>query len=92
MAEVGIDIGSHYPKHLSVFLASKWDYVFTVCDSANEACPFFPGAAKREHRGFTDPAAAVGTDAQRLAEFRRVRDEIRDWLTAFVDEVRRDAV
>jgi arsenate reductase (thioredoxin) len=88
MAEVGIDIAVHFPKHLERFIAEPWDYVFTVCDNANESCPIFPGAGRRVHRSFDDPAAAVGTEAERLAEFRRVRDEIRDWLSAIAAEVR----
>ena len=88
LAEVGIDISAHFPKHLDRFVAEPWDYVFTVCDNANESCPIFPGAGRRVHRSFDDPAAAVGTEAERLAEFRRVRDEIRDWLSAFVSETK----
>jgi arsenate reductase (thioredoxin) len=86
MAEVGIDIAAHFPKHLERFVAEPWDCVFTVCDNANESCPIFPGAGKRVHRSFDDPAAAEGTEAERLAEFRRVRDEIRAWLADFVAE------
>lgn len=78
MAEVGIDISSHYPKHLERFLNDQWDYVITVCDSANEACPFFPGGKRRLHWSFEDPAAARGGEEERLAVFRLVRDQIRD--------------
>ena len=88
MAEVGIDISAHFPKHLERFVAEPWDYVFTVCDNANESCPVFPGAGRRVHRSFDDPAATVGTAEERLAEFRRVRDEIRDWLRAFIASTR----
>ena len=77
MAEAGIDLASHYPKHLERFLNDQWDYVITVCDSANEACPLFPGGRERIHWSFEDPAAAQGTEDERLAVFRRVRDEIR---------------
>ena len=80
MAEVGADLGSAKPKSLSEFLSQSFDKVLTTCDSANEACPVFPGRAERFHRDFFDPAHAAGTEAEQLAVFRRVRDEIRSWL------------
>jgi arsenate reductase (thioredoxin) len=84
MDELGIDLGSHTSKTLDRFLAEPWDYVITVCDTASERCPVFPGAAMRLHWGFDDPSAARGTEEERLAEFRRVRDAIatrlRSWL------------
>ncbi len=84
MAEIGIDLRGHTSKTLDRFLGEPWDYVITVCDSANETCPVFPQAAARLHWSFEDPSAAGGTEAQRLAVFRRVRDEIRqrleEWL------------
>jgi arsenate reductase len=76
MDELGIDIRSHTSKTLDRFLAERWDFVVTVCDSANERCPVFPGAATRLHWSFEDPSAAAGDEEQRLAVFRRVRDEI----------------
>jgi arsenate reductase len=86
MAELGIDIAGHESKTLDRFLDERWDYVVTVCDSANEACPVFPGATQRVHWSFDDPSRATGTEAQRLVTFRRVRDEIatrlREWLAA----------
>jgi arsenate reductase (thioredoxin) len=84
MDELGIDLGGHTSKTLDRFLAEPWDHVITVCDTANERCPVFPGAAMRLHWGFDDPSAARGTEEERLAEFRRVRDAIatrlRSWL------------
>jgi arsenate reductase len=80
MAEVGIDISEGRSKHLNEFLDRAFDLVLTVCDSAAEACPVFPGPARRVHRDFYDPAQATGTDAEVQATFRRVRDEIREWL------------
>jgi arsenate reductase len=84
MDELGIDLGGHTSKTLDRFLAEPWDYVITVCDTANERCPVFPGAVMRLHWGFDDPSAARGTEEERLAEFRRVRDAIatrlRSWL------------
>ena len=77
MSEEGIDISRHTSKTLDEFLDQPWDYVITVCDSANESCPAFPAAAKRLHWSFPDPASAAGTEEKRLAVFRQVRDAIR---------------
>ena len=84
MAEIGIDLRHHTSKTLDRYLGERWDYVITVCDSANEACPVFPRAATRLHWSFEDPSAATGTDEQRLAVFRRVRDEIRGRLQTWL--------
>lgn len=84
MREVGIDLGDHRSKALDGFLGERWDWVVTVCDAASERCPVFPGAARRVHRGFDDPSRATGDEAERLAAFRRVRDEIRAWLDAWL--------
>jgi len=86
MRELGIDITPHTSKTLDRFLDWKLDYVITVCDSANESCPVFPNAVTRLHWSFDDPSAATGTDEERLAEFRRVRDEIAARLETFVSE------
>ena len=84
MAEAGVDIAGHSSKTLDRFLEERWDYVVTVCDSAYETCPVFPRAATRLHWGFDDPSGATGNEDERLAVFRRVRDEIKisivDWL------------
>ncbi len=84
MREIGIDISSHTSKTLVRFLDEEWDYVITVCDNANEACPFFPGAATRLHWSFEDPSAATGGDEAKLAAFRRIRDQIRARLEEFI--------
>ena len=76
MAEIGIDLGGHTSKTLDRFVQQPWDFVITVCDSANEACPVFPAAAKRLHWSFPDPSRATGDDEQRLAVFQQVRDQI----------------
>ena len=86
MDEVGIDLRGHTSKTLDRFLDDKWDCVITVCDSANERCPLFPGAAARLHWSFDDPSAAQGTDEERLAAFRRVRDAIRAQLGRWLSE------
>jgi arsenate reductase len=86
MAEVGIDLGTHTSKTVDQLLDRPWDYVITVCDSANERCPLFPGWTTRLHWSFEDPSQATGSEDRRLATFRRVRDEIRTrlerWLAA----------
>ena len=84
MAEIGIDISAHRSKCLDEFLGEPFDYIITVCDNAAENCPVFPGKAKRIHWSFDDPAEAVGSDADHLAVFRRVRDEIAEKLKGFV--------
>lgn len=76
MAEIGVDISGQESKTLDRFLNQPFDYVVTVCDSANEACPFFPGARERLHWSFPDPSKAEGTEAEQLAAYRGVRDEI----------------
>jgi arsenate reductase (thioredoxin) len=83
MKELGIDISNHRSKHVDEFQGQQFDYVLTVCDNAKESCPFFPGDTKRLHRGFDDPAAHEGTEEERLAVFRRVRNEIREYLKTF---------
>ena len=80
MKEIGIDISGQRSKSVEEFLDKELDYVVTVCDRANEACPFFPGGKERTHEGFEDPAAIEGSDEQKTAGFRRVRDVIRAWL------------
>jgi arsenate reductase (thioredoxin) len=77
MAEVGVDISNGRPKHWGPFLNQAWDLVVTVCDSARESCPLFPGAAEQIHVSFPDPILAEGTEEERLAVYRAVRDDIR---------------
>jgi arsenate reductase (thioredoxin) len=77
MEELGLDISGQESKTLDRYLGESFDYVITVCDDANEACPIFPGAEKRLHWSFEDPSAATGTDDERLDVFRTVRDRIR---------------
>src|SRR5215211_3385046 len=82
MEEIGIDISGQESKTLDRYLDQPFDYVITVCDDANEACPFFPGAQSRLHWSFEDPSRAEGSDEERLEVFRRVRDEIKDRVQA----------
>ena len=84
MGEVGISLGGHSSKTFDQFLAQPWDYVVTVCDSANERCPIFPARTTRLHWSFEDPSAAGGSEEEKLKTFRRIRDEIsqkiRGWI------------
>ncbi len=83
MREAGVDIAEHRSKNVSEFLQQPFDLVITVCDSAKEACPYFPGEVQRLHWSFPDPAAATGTQEERLAVFRQVRDQIGERITDF---------
>jgi len=83
MKELGIDISGHRSKSVDEFIGQQFDYVLTVCDNAKESCPIFPGHATRIHRNFDDPAEVKGADEERLAAFRRVRDELREYLKSF---------
>jgi arsenate reductase (thioredoxin) len=84
MAELGIDISDQTSKTLERYRDDAWDLVVTVCDRAKEACPVFPGARRTAHWAFDDPAEVEGSPEQRLAEFRRVRDEIAARIRAFL--------
>jgi arsenate reductase len=84
MAEIGIDLSAHTSKVLDQFLTQPWDYVITVCDTANEACPLFPAKSRRLDWSFDDPSQATGTEEQCLAIFRCVRDQIKDRVTDWV--------
>src|SRR5215210_3115672 len=77
MDELGVDISGQESKTLDRYLGNRFDYVVTVCDEANEACPFFPGAGQRLHWSLPDPAAAQGTEDERLEVFRLVRNLLR---------------
>ncbi len=83
MQEAGIDITGQHSKHINELAAVPFDYVVTVCDSANESCPVLPGSAKRVHVGFDDPprlAKDAKSDSEALPHYRRVRDEIRTFV------------
>ena len=78
MGEAGIDISHNSPKNVSQYLDTEWDYVITVCDDANETCPFFLGKVKhRLHMGFEDPSNAIGSEDFIISEFRKIRDQIK---------------
>ncbi|MGE3268841.1 MAG: arsenate reductase ArsC [Chloroflexota bacterium] len=80
MAELGIDIAGQESKTLDRYLSEPFTAVVTVCDQAAEACPVFPGAARRLHWSFPDPSKATGTEAQQLETYRLVRDDIRQHI------------
>ncbi len=85
MQEAGVDISAHTSKHLDQFAGQPFDHVITVCDHAREVCPVFPGAKNQLHWSFDDPAAATGSDEQKLRIFRRVRDEIHHRIRRFLE-------
>lgn len=87
MKEIGIDLSGHRSKHVDEFAGQSFDYVLTVCDNAKESCPIFPGHGIRIHNAFDDPASLEGSEQDRLTLFRRVRDEIREYLKAFPKQV-----
>ena len=89
MRELGIDISGHRSKPVDEFAGQPFDYILTVCDNARGTCPIYPGHANRLHHSFDDPAAVGGTVDQRLAAFRRVRDEIRNYLRGFPPQATR---
>lgn len=86
MGEIGIDISGHRSKSAEEFVGQEFDFIITVCDNAKETCPVFPGNATRIHQSFEDPPENVGDYESRLKIFRRVRDEIRDWLNLFISQ------
>ncbi|GMQ81474.1 MAG: arsenate reductase ArsC [Rhodothermia bacterium] len=80
MAELGIDISAHTSKVLTAYDDRHFAWVVTVCDSAKEACPVFPGSVNRLHRTFSDPSEVKGSEEDRRKAFRKARDELRDWI------------
>lgn len=87
MEEIGVDISRQESKSMDEFLNEEFDYIITLCDHAAMACPNFPGQGKRIDWSFEDPAAAIGTIEERLAVFRRVRDEMKSKIEEFLKTV-----
>ena len=88
MAEAGVDISGHTSKNVSDLMDIPFDYIITVCDHARESCPLFPGNAKVIHAGFDDPpflAQSFEREDDKLACYRRVRDEIRAFVETLPD-------
>lgn len=95
MAEAGVDISGQYSKLVEELEPGDFDYVITVCDHAHESCPMFSGRAKIIHRSFDDPprlAANAATEEEGLAHYRRVRDEIRDYVLGLPEELCRTSI
>jgi len=84
MQELGIDISAQRSKTLDEFAGERFDYVITLCGDAHERCPLFWGGVERLHIGFHDPSKSIGNEEEILAEFRRVRDEIRSKLGEYL--------
>jgi arsenate reductase len=85
MREIGMDISGHRSKSVDEFAGQEFDYVITVCDNAKETCPVFSGKAMRIHQSFEDPPPPGAKSAEEtLSIFRRVRDEIREWMGSFI--------
>jgi len=77
MSELGVDISTQASKTLDPYVDQRFDHVITVCDDANETCPYFPNATHRSHWSLPDPSKATGTEAEQLAVYRQVRDDLR---------------
>jgi arsenate reductase (thioredoxin) len=86
MLEDGIDISNHTSNNVNEYAEVNFDFIITVCDNANERCPYFPSNSKRFHFNFPDPAKATGTEEEIMTEFRRVREMIKKYCEQFVKE------
>jgi len=86
MAEDGIDISNQTSNNIEEYFDVNFDYVVTVCDHAKESCPYFPTQAIKFHHNFPDPAKAIGTEAEIMAEFRSTRDLVRAYMKDFINE------
>lgn len=86
MKEDGIDISGHTSNNVSEYLEINFDYLITVCDNARERCPYFPGGVKKFHHNFPDPAKVKGSEKDTMAQFRKVRDMIKDYVRKFIKE------
>jgi arsenate reductase len=80
MSEIGIDVSNCRSKGLNIFKDTKFNCVVTVCDQAKESCPYFPGGNLHLHKGFSDPSEFKGKPEDVINEYRRIRDEIKDWI------------
>ena len=87
MNESGVDISKNISNHVSEYVDYKFDYVITVCDNAEEKCPYFTFTAKRLHNSFVDPAKAKGNRTEQLLVYRTVRDEIRQYVKGLIDSL-----
>jgi arsenate reductase len=90
LAEIGLDITDFSSKHISLFLDQNIDIIVTVCDSAKENCPFFPGAKQYIHKSFPDPSQFSGSEEEILDHFRQVRNDIINWIDEEFGSPRKD--
>ena len=86
MREIGVDISSQRSKHIDELTLKEFDYIITLCDHAAQNCPVFPSKGVRLHHGFSDPAAVQGNDHEVLEAFRKVRDELKQFILGFDTE------
>ncbi|GAA4202387.1 arsenate reductase ArsC [Pedobacter jeongneungensis] len=86
MEEDGIDISGQTSNNIAEYFNVPFDYVITVCDHAKESCPYFPTKAIKLHHNFPDPAKAIGTEAEIMAQFRSTRELIKTYMQDFVNE------
>jgi arsenate reductase len=88
MEEVGYAMDGHFSKHIDMYQGKiDFNYLITVCSDADQNCPFFPGMGTRLHWPFTDPAAFVGSDEEKMAHFRAVRDQIKEKIQSWLREM-----
>jgi arsenate reductase len=87
MAEDGIDISKNTSNHVDEYYNINFDYVITVCDNAKESCPFFPSQTKTIHHSFEDPSKASGSSKELIAEFRKVRNQIKEFSKSFIENL-----
>lgn len=85
MAEDGVDISAHTSNHVDEYKDVAFDYVITVCDNANEACPYFPGNVRRLHHNFPDPAKAIGTEEEIMQQFKAVSEMTKAYILDFTN-------
>jgi arsenate reductase len=85
MKELGIDISRNQSSSVNEFYHDKFDFVITLCDETREKCPILQGAHTKIHKGFDDPVAFRGNEEEKMENFRTIRDEIKEWLTDFVE-------
>jgi len=90
MAEAGVDISGHRSKHVDEFEGIDFDYVVTVCDNARQQCPVFGGATKMVHRTFEDPSFMDGTEKEIKSAMRKFRDEMRTFIEAMPESLKRE--
>lgn len=92
MKEDGIDISGQTSNNVNEYRSIDFDYVITVCDNAKERCPFFPSGAQKLHYNFPDPAKATGAEAEIMAAFRKVRQQIKEYCKSFIEQHVREAL